>query len=85
MVHCISKTRGSALVYILQATPVGGGGRKMVYSGKNGAEYRFLGIFSCDSSSIRGNLGRSVRVNEFQAVLFALTVHVMIIFDCIMH
>ena len=57
----------------------------MVHLGKNGAEYWFLDIFSCDSSSIRGNVGRSVGVNEFQAVLFALTVHVMIIFDCIMH
>ena len=30
-------------------------------------------------------VGRLVRVNEFQAVFFALKVHVVIMFDCIMH
>ena len=45
-------------------------------------------IFSCDSSSIRGNVclsvGQSVGVNEFQEVLIALKGHVLIMFKCIL-
>ena len=36
-------------------------------------------IFSCDSSSIQGNVGLSVGVNEFPRVLNALIVHVIIL------
>ena len=56
----------------------------------------FIYIFSCDSSSIPGNVGRSVGLsvgrsvcrsvcrNEFQGVQNALKVPGMIMFQCIM-